>query len=65
MGLRTLEGVELAELGPLGLDAAHPKLAMLTDAGLLRLDGGRLLATAQGRLVLDRVSAELATAEPF
>jgi len=64
MGLRTLEGVDLAELAPLGLGGAHPKLAMLADAELVRLEGGRLLATARGRLVLDRVTAELATAEP-
>ncbi len=64
MGLRTLEGVGLAELGPLGLDGAHPKLAVLIDVGLVQLQGGRLFATAKGRLVLDRVTAELATAEP-
>ena len=63
MGLRTLEGVALAELDPLGLAADHPKLAMLAEGGLIRLGEGRLLATAKGRLVLDRITAELATAE--
>jgi oxygen-independent coproporphyrinogen-3 oxidase len=62
MGLRTLEGVALAELEPLGLGLEHPKLAMLAEAALIRVDGGRLIATAKGRLVLDRVTAELAAA---
>ena len=59
MGLRTSEGVELAELASLGLEAGHPKLSDLDQAGLLRLEGGRLIATPQGRLVLDRVTLEL------
>ncbi|HEY5411955.1 MAG TPA: radical SAM family heme chaperone HemW, partial [Caulobacteraceae bacterium] len=41
-GLRTHEGVALAELLPLGLVPSHPALQALTDAALLRLDGGRL-----------------------
>jgi oxygen-independent coproporphyrinogen-3 oxidase len=60
MGLRTVEGVALRELAPLGLEAGHPKLSELCEAGLIRLDGGRLIATPQGRLVLDRVTLELA-----
>jgi oxygen-independent coproporphyrinogen-3 oxidase len=62
MGLRTLEGVALAELRPLGLERGSPKLAELGEAGLIRLDDGRLIATADGRLVLDRVTLELTTA---
>ena len=58
-GLRTSEGVELAELAVLGLQAGHPKLSELGDAGLLRLERGRLIATPEGRLVLDRVTLEL------
>jgi oxygen-independent coproporphyrinogen-3 oxidase len=61
-GLRTLEGVALAELEPLGLGPDHPKLASLAEAELVRLDDGRLYATSKGRLVLDRVTADLATA---
>ena len=60
MGLRTSEGVGLGELAPLGLGAGHPKIAELADAGFLLLAGERLCATPQGRLVLDRVTAELA-----
>lgn len=58
MGLRIDEGVPLAELAPLPL-AALPYLA---EAGLVRADRGRLIATPAGRLVLDRVIAELAGA---
>jgi oxygen-independent coproporphyrinogen-3 oxidase len=56
MGLRTVEGVPLAELRPLTLD----KLPDLRDAGFVRVAGDRLYATAQGRPVLDRVIRELA-----
>ena len=55
MGLRTLEGVGLDELAPLKLTA----LDDLKAAGLVRVDTGRLFATAQGRAVLDRITAEL------
>ena len=60
MGLRTIEGVALEDLAPLGLSAQSPKLAELVDAALIVLIDGRLYATGQGRLVLDRVAAELA-----
>jgi oxygen-independent coproporphyrinogen-3 oxidase len=56
MGLRTVEGVALAELQPLPLS----KLPDLRQAGFVRVAGGRLYATAQGRPVLDRVICELA-----
>ena len=58
-GLRTVEGVALLELQPLALHAGHAKLQELGEAGLIRLEDGRLLATPQGRLVLDRVTVEL------
>ncbi len=56
MGLRTVEGVPLAELQPLPLS----KLPDLEEAGFVRRANGRLYATRQGRPVLDRVIAELA-----
>ena len=56
MGLRTFEGVSLADLKPLGLEAAPAMQA----AGLVHMEGGRLIATPAGRAVLDRVTAELA-----
>jgi oxygen-independent coproporphyrinogen-3 oxidase len=56
MGLRTVEGVPLAELAPLPL----AKLPDLQEAGFVAVGGGRLSATARGRPVLDRLIQELA-----
>ena len=56
MGLRTVEGVPLAELEPLPL----AKLPDLQEAGFIRATYGRLFATPAGRPVLDRVIQELA-----
>ena len=53
MGLRTLEGVALAELAALSL-AKRPDLEA---AGLIETQGSRLIATPAGRLLLDRVIA--------
>ncbi len=61
MGLRTIEGVALAELRPLGLGPGHPKVGELVGAGLLVQGLGRIAATSEGRLVLDRITAELAS----
>ncbi len=56
MGLRTAEGVALADLTALEIPAAR-----LTDLGdLVAVSGGRLRATPAGRPVLDRIIAELA-----
>ena len=63
MGLRTDEGVALAQLEPLGLHAGHPALTELTGAGLVRLQAEALIATPAGRLVLDRITAQLAGAD--
>jgi putative oxygen-independent coproporphyrinogen III oxidase len=57
MGLRTLEGVPLAELAPLPLS----RLPDLEAAGFVRTAEGRLFATARGRPVLNRVIEELAS----
>ncbi len=56
MGLRTVEGVELADLAALNTPAAQ--IEALRD--LVAVKDGRLAATRAGRLVLDRVVAELA-----
>lgn len=58
MGLRTEEGVPTVVILEL---AAALKAGELIAAGLLRLRGERLSATPRGRLVLDRVVAELLT----
>jgi oxygen-independent coproporphyrinogen-3 oxidase len=57
-GLRIAEGVPLAELAALDLDP--DRLAHLRALGLLAEDPARLRATPRGRLVLDRLTAELA-----
>lgn len=59
-GLRIAEGVARAELGALHIPEA--KIADLVSLGLLADDPLRLRATPAGRLVLDRLTAELATA---
>jgi putative oxygen-independent coproporphyrinogen III oxidase len=55
MGLRTVEGVAVAELAPLRL----ARLPDLLAQGLVRTQADRILATREGRAVLDRVAAEL------
>lgn len=62
-GLRCVEGVGLDEIAVLSLEERRPsKLDELMEAGLVRIEGRRIAATAAGRLVLDRVTAELALA---
>jgi putative oxygen-independent coproporphyrinogen III oxidase len=58
MGLRTNEGVALAELAPLALDPAAADA--LVAAELLTREAGRLIATRRGRAVLDRITLDLA-----
>lgn len=57
MGLRTVEGVRLDELAALPL----AKLPELEADGLLETREGRLIATPQGRLVLNWLTGRLAT----
>ena len=56
MGLRTLEGVAMSELAPLGIDDA----AIAALDGLAGVVDGRLIVAASGRPVLDRIVRELA-----
>jgi putative oxygen-independent coproporphyrinogen III oxidase len=60
MGLRTIEGVALEDLAPLAPDPAL--LRNLAEAGLIEPPAARLIATAKGRAVLDRITLELAGA---
>jgi len=60
MALRLVEGADLARfarLGGAGLDPA--RIATLAADGLIRETEGRIMATARGRIVLNRVLAEL------
>lgn len=61
-GLRIAEGVRFEEVAALGLTPAHPDVRHFVELGLLADDPARLRATAAGRQVLDRLTAELATA---
>jgi oxygen-independent coproporphyrinogen-3 oxidase len=56
-GLRIAEGAALAELAVLELSPAQ--IESFVELGLLADDPARLRATAAGRLVLDRLTAEL------
>jgi oxygen-independent coproporphyrinogen-3 oxidase len=58
MGLRTGEGVACADLAAVPLDSE--RLSRLAAAKLVRSENGRLTVTARGRLVLDRIVADLA-----
>ena len=58
MGLRTVEGVGLDELAALRLDRAM--IDRLRGVGMLEGAPERLIATRQGRAVLDRITLELA-----
>ena len=63
-GLRIGEGVAFAELAVLGLAADSAVVQRMVGHGLLAEDRARLRATTAGRRVLDRLSAELALAQP-
>ena len=58
-GLRVTDGVARAEVAVLNI--APDKISGLIELGLLADDPGRLRATPAGRLVLDRLTTELAT----
>jgi oxygen-independent coproporphyrinogen-3 oxidase len=60
MAMRLAEGADLARyrrLAGVPVDAA--RIAGLAGDGLVRLTADRLAATARGRIVLNRVLAEL------
>lgn len=61
MGLRIVEGVEIARVEALrGRAVSVDALAWLVEQGLVAHKEGRVWLTPQGRLLADRVSAELA-----
>jgi oxygen-independent coproporphyrinogen-3 oxidase len=60
MALRLAEGADLARYRRLSGTAVDPaRIAALAGDGLVRQTGDRLAATARGRIVLNRVLAEL------
>jgi oxygen-independent coproporphyrinogen-3 oxidase len=62
LGLRVRDGVGADTLDALGLSTETTPAADLIEAGLLRAEAGRISATDEGRLVLDRVISDLLTA---
>jgi putative oxygen-independent coproporphyrinogen III oxidase len=63
MGLRLSEGVDFDRLQQMfGRDLGHEPIERLQDLGKVERADGRLRATAEGRMVLNAVIAELATA---
>ena len=58
MGLRTVEGVALAEIAPLA--GSETAIAGLAGQGLVRVSCGRLVVTPRGRPVLDAITAAVA-----
>jgi oxygen-independent coproporphyrinogen-3 oxidase len=62
MGMRKREGVALSALSALGDAGAsvRERAQPLEDAGLVEAVSGRIRATPRGRLLLDRLVAELA-----
>jgi oxygen-independent coproporphyrinogen-3 oxidase len=58
LGFRTREGVSLATIRE--QPGADARLATLTQAGLVRVDRGRVLATLDGLVVADRLPLEFA-----
>ena len=63
MGLRTDEGVIWRDLAALALTADHPAVEDLAVGGWIAVDAQHIVATAKGRRVLDRITAELAHAD--
>jgi coproporphyrinogen III oxidase-like Fe-S oxidoreductase len=61
MGLRLAEGIDLARFAAIGGSALdEDRLDALESDGLITRSDSRLAATAQGRLVLNRLILELA-----
>ena len=59
-GLRINEGVAFADLAALDLTAGHPRVIQLAELGLLSVTPDLMIASAQGRAVLDAVTSALA-----
>jgi len=60
MAMRLTQGMDLERYAALGGEMDERTVAMLQSDGLVRVEDTRLAATAEGRLVLNSVIAELA-----
>lgn len=61
LGMRIAEGVAFAEVAVLDLSPTSPKVRELVELDLIAGDAERLRATPAGRLVLDSLTAKLAS----
>ncbi|MEM5518443.1 radical SAM family heme chaperone HemW [Henriciella sp. AS95] len=60
MGLRPSEGIEMARIEAIGgVPLDEETVATLRSSGLIRTIGDRIALTAEGRLLADRIAAEL------
>lgn len=59
MGLRVAEGLALNDLSELGQTLNTARVAELARDGLLAVSAGRVALTAAGRLLADRIAAEI------
>ena len=61
MGLRTDEGLDLARINALRANPIDPAaIAWLTEQGLITANDGRIVLTRGGRVLANRIAAELA-----
>jgi len=61
MGLRTDEGLDLARINALRANPIDPAaIAWLTEQGLITANDGRIVLTRSGRVLANRIAAELA-----
>ncbi len=59
MGLRVEEGLALADIEALGLKADETRIAAFVADGLMSRSDGRVALTQAGRLLADRIAAEI------
>ncbi len=60
MGLRVVEGLAQNDVAELGLQLNATRVGELASDGLLSLANGRVALSASGRLLADRIAAEIA-----
>ncbi len=59
MGLRVSEGFPVSDITELGLSLDAPRVEEFAASGLLTNDNGRIALTRSGRLMADRIAAEI------
>ena len=59
MGLRVVEGFPISDITELDLQLAAAPVAEFAAAGLITNENGRIALTRSGRLMADRIAAEI------